>query len=215
MGEGCKSSAATGLGRRPVTRRGPCSQNASRLRYFEKRKGGGETTRTQLSASSKGMSSNVSVQTISDQDEMQEVQNELPQSPFLTGSMDITTAGATSSFCVKPLMTEKTIVVVRHGMSTWNKEKRIQGSTDLSELTSFGRDQARRCQSAIRRIPFDSCFASPLKRAATTAEIIWEDRKEPLIFLDELKEADLGHLQGMKNGAVPSDCIAWKRVRCC
>lgn len=57
-----------------------------------------------------------------------------------------------------------------------------------------------------------SCFSSPLRRAATTADIIWEGREQPLIHLDELKEADLGCLQGMKNGAMPLICIAWKEV---
>ena len=58
------------------------------------------------------------------------------RSPFNTGSMDITTAGATSSLCGHPLAAEKTIVIVRHGMTTWNEEQRIQASvpTSLSDV---------------------------------------------------------------------------------
>ena len=52
-----------------------------------------------------------------------------PRSPFNTGSMDITTAGATASLCGHPIPAEKTIVIIRHGMTTWNEEQRIQAST--------------------------------------------------------------------------------------
>ncbi len=34
----------------------------------------------------------------------------------------------------------------------------------------------------------------------TSAEIIWEGRDEPLIFLDTLREANLMVLEGMRNG---------------
>lgn len=33
-----------------------------------------------------------------------------------------------------------------------------------------------------------------------SAELIWQEREEPLIFLDSLKEANLYFLEGMKNG---------------
>ena len=51
-----------------------------------------------------------------------------PRSPFNTGSMDITTAGATASLCGHSIPAEKTIVVLRHGITTWNEEQRIQAS---------------------------------------------------------------------------------------
>ena len=45
-----------------------------------------------------------------------------------------------------------------------------------------------------------SCFSSPIKRARTTSEIIWqgEGRDSSCIFLDSLKEAHLGWMEGMK-----------------
>ena len=45
----------------------------------------------------------------------------------LTGSTDITTAG-TASLVSKPLPAEKFIVIVRHGLTTWNQSKQIQVS---------------------------------------------------------------------------------------
>ena len=40
--------------------------------------------------------------------------------------MDSTTSGATNPFADKHLDHTKHIVIVRHGQSTWNLEKRIQ-----------------------------------------------------------------------------------------
>ena len=48
-----------------------------------------------------------------------------------------------------------------------------------------------------------SCYASPINRAARFAEIMWEGRETPLVHTDSLKEAYLGWLQGMKQGAQP------------
>jgi len=42
-----------------------------------------------------------------------------------------------------PLPCDKQIVLVRHGMSTWNLQSRIQGSSDEPELTDFGKEQVR------------------------------------------------------------------------
>ncbi|GBG65643.1 hypothetical protein CBR_g51943 [Chara braunii] len=107
--------------------------------------------------------------------------------------------GATAPLVLRSLPSTKTIVLVRHGLSSWNEESRVQGSSDQSVLSEKGRMQASRCREALRYIPFDMCFASPISRARTSAEIIWEGRKEPLIFLDSLKEANLLFLEGMRN----------------
>ena len=98
-----------------------------------------------------------------------------------------------------PLTKEKTIWIVRHGLSTWNAEGRIQGDTDASALTERGREQAARCRDALAAIPFDSCFTSPLARAREFAEIVWEGRGAPLVHVDDLREAELGLLQGLLN----------------
>ena len=64
------------------------------------------------------------------QNEQQQLQ--APRSTFNTGSMDITTAGATVSLADKPLQSEKQIIIVRHGLTTWNEQHRIQvGSGQL------------------------------------------------------------------------------------
>eukprot|EP00891_Asterochloris_glomerata_P008435 jgi/Astpho2/8435/Aster-x1519 len=105
--------------------------------------------------------------------------------------MDITTAGATVSLADKPLQNEKQIIIVRHGLTTWNEQHRIQGSSNGAELTPFGELQAVRCRDALSHMGIDSCFSSPIRRAASTADIMWRDRPGKVTFLDSLKEAHL------------------------
>lgn len=107
---------------------------------------------------------------------------------------------ASTSLTQKLLSSPKKVTIVRHGLSSWNKESRVQGSSNLSVLTETGVRQAERCRKALGNMYFDRCFSSPISRAKSTAEVIWQGREEPLIFLDSLKEAHLFYLEGMKNG---------------
>ncbi|KAJ1281815.1 hypothetical protein BS78_03G002800 [Paspalum vaginatum] len=107
--------------------------------------------------------------------------------------------GATTSLTSKILTSSKKITLVRHGLSSWNAESRVQGSSNLSVLTETGAKQAEKCRDALANIKFDVCFSSPISRAKSTAEIIWQGKEEPLVFLDSLKEAHLFFLEGMTN----------------
>lgn len=106
---------------------------------------------------------------------------------------------ATTSLTQKHLSSPKKVTLVRHGLSTWNEEGRVQGSSNLSTLTETGAIQAEKCRKALSDLYFDCCFSSPISRAKSTAEIMWQDREQPLVFLDSLKEAHLFFLEGMKN----------------
>lgn len=57
-----------------------------------------------------------------------------PRSPLNTGSSDLATAGPGSPLVDHPLEYEKTVVFVRHGMTTWNEQKRIQVSFDAFNI---------------------------------------------------------------------------------
>lgn len=106
---------------------------------------------------------------------------------------------ATTSLTQRLLSSPKQVTLVRHGLSSWNDENRVQGSTNLSILTETGIMQAERCKKALVDIHFDQCFSSPISRVKSTADILWAGREKPLIFLDSLKEAHLFYLEGMKN----------------
>lgn len=91
----------------------------------------------------------------------------------------------------------KRVVLVRHGQSTWNAEGRIQGSSDFSVLTPKGEAQAETSRQMLLDDSFDVCFTSPLIRSKRTAEIIWGNRKEPMIPDVDLMEIDLYSFQGL------------------
>ena len=116
------------------------------------------------------------------------------------------------------LRATKRIVLLRHGQSEWNAEGRIQGDTNMSNLTEEGVKQAERCARALAPIDFDACFYSPLMRAERTARIVWGCTDSPnedggggdaaplprrdermLVRVDQLREAHLYDLQGLTN----------------
>ncbi|KAL6991067.1 protein-serine,threonine phosphatase [Sarracenia purpurea var. burkii] len=113
---------------------------------------------------------------------------------------------ATLSLTQKLMASPKKVTLVRHGLSSWNEENRVQGSSDLSILTESGVRQAERCRKALENVFFDQCFSSPISRAKSTAEILWHGKEEPLVFLDSLKEAHLFSLEGMRNVFGGSGC---------
>ena len=71
-----------------------------------------------------------------------------------------------------PLKT--TVIIVRHGESTSNAQRIIQGHHDTAVLTELGEQQARKVGETLSGLQLDAVYASPLKRAAKTCELIVE-----------------------------------------
>jgi len=63
------------------------------------------------------------------------------------------------------------MLLVRHGQSTWNHERRIQGQLD-PPLSEAGRRQAVRLGHRLAGRTFAGFYSSDLKRAAETAHLI-------------------------------------------
>ena len=64
------------------------------------------------------------------------------------------------------------LVLVRHGLSSFNAKGLIQGRTDDSLLTDEGYEQSRKAGKVLSKINFDKIYSSPLVRAAETAKTI-------------------------------------------
>lgn len=94
--------------------------------------------------------------------------------------------------------TEHLLVLLRHGESVGNAEKRHQGQADYP-LTELGREQSHRLgeywRSEDRR--FDRMISSPLKRTRETAEILQEYLELESEFDPLLMERDNGKLAGL------------------
>jgi 2,3-bisphosphoglycerate-dependent phosphoglycerate mutase len=90
-----------------------------------------------------------------------------------------------------------TVILMRHGESTWNAEDRFAGWVDVP-LTDHGRDQARavgRLFAARGQVP-GAVYTSDLRRAVETAELVTGRPGWPQ--LRQLNERHYGALQGRR-----------------
>ncbi len=100
-----------------------------------------------------------------------------------------------------------TVYFVRHGQTSKNREKRLQGRSDMP-LDGTGERQVMRVRDffAERGIRFDRVFSSPLTRAVQTARIIAGDDAE-IVCDDRLLEMDYGPYEGISLENPPPELI--------
>ncbi len=87
------------------------------------------------------------------------------------------------------------IIIVRHGETDYNLERRMQGWLDIP-LNKTGRDQAKIAATKLRGIKFDAIYSSDLIRAHETAKIISKTVKQSIIISPALRERDMGIFAG-------------------
>lgn len=87
------------------------------------------------------------------------------------------------------------LILVRHGQSTWNIERRIQGTLD-PPLSDEGRQQAEALARRLRGLQVAAIYASPRRRAFETAEIVARRLNRPVISHACLAEIGLGAWEG-------------------
>ncbi|MDC1033193.1 2,3-bisphosphoglycerate-dependent phosphoglycerate mutase [Candidatus Pelagibacter sp.] len=92
------------------------------------------------------------------------------------------------------------LILVRHGQSTWNLEKRFTGWVDV-DLTDNGRLEAKRAGDLIKanNIKIDLYYSSLQLRAKSTLKIIQEIIQDKKIFNEvwQLNERHYGALTGL------------------
>ena len=93
------------------------------------------------------------------------------------------------------------LVVVRHGESTWNKENRFTGWTDV-DLSEKGKEEAKKAGEILKAegFKFDLAYTSVLKRAIRTLWYILDEMDLmwiPVIRDWRLNERHYGALQGL------------------
>ena len=90
------------------------------------------------------------------------------------------------------------LLLIRHGESLGNLEKRIQGQAEYP-LTQKGRDQALSLARRLRREKraIGTVYASDQSRAASTAEILGAELVVPVHLDARLREYDAGVLNGL------------------
>jgi len=93
------------------------------------------------------------------------------------------------------------LVLLRHGESTWNKENRFTGWTDV-DLSDAGREEARTAGQLLKQegFSFDVAYTSVLKRAIRTLWIVLDELDQmwiPVYRHWRLNERHYGALQGL------------------
>jgi 2,3-bisphosphoglycerate-dependent phosphoglycerate mutase len=93
------------------------------------------------------------------------------------------------------------VVLLRHGESTWNRENRFTGWTDV-DLSDAGREEAQRAGQLLKQegFVFDVAYTSVLKRAIRTLWIVLDEIDQmwiPVYRSWRLNERHYGALQGL------------------
>jgi broad specificity phosphatase PhoE len=89
-----------------------------------------------------------------------------------------------------------TILLARHGETDWNRDGRFQGHAD-PPLNAAGRRQAESLAQTVASEAPDAVYASDLRRAFETAEIVGARLGLPVGREIALREIDVGSWQGL------------------
>ena len=113
------------------------------------------------------------------------------------------------------------IVLLRHGESTWNKENRFTGWTDVG-LTEKGLSEAVAAGRLLKSegFSFDQAYTSVLKRAIKTLWIALEEMDQmwiPIHHSWRLNERHYGALQGLNKAETAAkfgeqQVLKWRRA---
>lgn len=88
------------------------------------------------------------------------------------------------------------LLLVRHGETEWNRQKRFQGQIDVP-LNDNGREQSKAAAEFLKNIEIDLAITSPMLRPKETAETILKYHSEvQLELLPDLQEISHGLWEG-------------------
>ncbi|MXW40309.1 MAG: histidine phosphatase family protein [Synechococcus sp. SB0668_bin_15] len=97
------------------------------------------------------------------------------------------------------------VLLLRHGLSTYNVQGRIQGRDDDSTLAAAGETMARRTGEALAGVRLDAVLSSPLRRAVHTAALVCSARTgvtPAVAYDDDLLEVELEPWSGKSHQQV-------------
>ncbi len=92
-------------------------------------------------------------------------------------------------------MARTRLILLRHGETVWNTERRYQGHLD-SPLTAVGMNQARALAERLAGETFSALYSSDSGRARQTAEVIAARTRHVIVTHAGLRERNLGLFQG-------------------
>ncbi len=129
--------------------------------------------------------------------EIKPARPEPPESGIAVQLPDSLSPQADDAVRIQPKPAPARLLLVRHGQSTWNRERRIQGQLD-PPLSDEGRQQARRLGRRLAGRLFAGFYSSDLKRAFETAEAIAGATGVQPQADASLREIYLGEWEGLR-----------------
>lgn len=87
------------------------------------------------------------------------------------------------------------IILWRHGETDWNRDARFQGQADIP-LNAVGHAQAARAAEVLVHTQVDALYASPLRRAQSTAQALAHRAGLAIHLDDRLQEIHVGSWEG-------------------
>lgn len=90
-----------------------------------------------------------------------------------------------------------TFYLFRHGVTDWNKQKKLQGIIDVP-LNDEGREQAKELNKFLKTIPLEIIYSSTLQRASETARLASSGIGCDIIEDASLRELNLGDAEGLE-----------------
>ena len=88
------------------------------------------------------------------------------------------------------------VILIRHGETLWNKERRMQGHSD-SPLSETGLRQAQLLGRRLATMKFDALYSSDSGRAHHTARCVAEATGHAVVVEPGLRERSFGVFEGL------------------
>jgi probable phosphoglycerate mutase len=101
------------------------------------------------------------------------------------------------------MMNETSLIVIRHGETEWNRERRMQGTTD-TRLSDLGRVQAQALGRRLVGHGFAALYSSDLSRAQDTAHAIAHHTGRNVVTDARLQERRFGIFEGLLAAEIKS-----------
>jgi glucosyl-3-phosphoglycerate phosphatase len=109
-------------------------------------------------------------------------------------------------------MTLRSLILLRHGETEWNADRRLQGHRDIA-LNDMGQRQAAQAAPSIAALQPEVVIASDLQRATVTARTVSEVLGLPVTVDPRLRETGLGRWEGLTVDEAradwPDEWTAW------
>ena len=92
-------------------------------------------------------------------------------------------------------------ILVRHGETLWNQQRRMQGQSD-SPLSETGVRQARQLAQRLKQIDFGALYSSDSGRAHCTARCVADATGHDIVLEPRLRERHFGVFEGLTGGEI-------------